>query len=256
MKNTTKVSQEELEKSLKYLDDFQKGKESEQLESKDPEKSVEREPEEEQEPDDKLYQEHKKRMSAYIDKAYMHKGILDKIKKGEPLPDEAFILDDEKEEKKPAKPTEKEPEQVEKGLQNQIGHQDIYELVKAKVDSMLGTIQETYNEKLAEMQKSFDEKLNAISSEPVRKTILKGAETVILKKALSGEKSDDGKTILSVSLQKSQVSNALMDAYNEEKDSMRKGQLEQAIMGFEASGGYISPEIAQMMYDKGIQIIK
>lgn len=255
MKNTAKVSQEELEKSLRYLDDFQKGKESEQLEGKEQEKSVEQ-PEEEQEPDDKLYQEHKKRMSAYIDKAYMHKGILDKIKKGEPLPDEAFILDDEEEEKKPAKPAEKEPEQVEKGLQNQIGQENLEELVKAKVDSILGTIQETYNEKLAEMQKSFDEKLNAISSEPVRKTIIKGAETVILKKALSGEKSDDGKTILSASLQKSQVSNALMDAYNEEKDSMRKGQLGEAIMGFEASGGYISPEIAQMMYDKGIQIIK
>lgn len=254
MKNTAKVSQEELEKSLRYLDDFQKGKESEQLEGKEQEKSVEQ-PEEEQEPDDKLYQEHKKRMSAYIDKAYMHKGILDKIKKGEPLPDEAFILDDE-EEKKPAKPAEKEPEQVEKGLQNQIGQENLEELVKAKVDSILGTIQETYNEKLAEMQKSFDEKLNAISSEPVRKTIIKGAETVILKKALSGEKSDEGKTILSASLQKSQVSNALMDAYNEEKDSMRKGQLGEAIMGFEASGGYISPEIAQMMYDKGIQIIK
>ena len=38
--------------------------------------------------------------------------------------------------------------------------------------------------------------------------------------------------------------------------SYKKGQLEQAIMGFEASGGYISPEIAEMMYDKGIQIIK
>ena len=255
MKNTAKVSQEELEKSLRYLDDFQKGKESEQLESKEPEKSVEKETEEEQEPDDKLYQEHKKRMSAYIDKAYMHKGILDKIKKGEPLPDEAFILDDE-EEKKPAKPAEKEPEQVEKGQNDQLGHQNIDELVKAKVDAGLESIQKSFNDKLAEIEKNYEEKLNAISSEPVRKTILKGAETVVLKKALSGEKSDEGKTILSVSLQKGQVSNALMDAYNEEKDSMRKGQLGEAIMGFEASGGYISPEIAQMMYDKGIQIIK
>lgn len=254
MKNTAKVSQEELEKSLRYLDDFQKGKESEQLEGKEQEKPVEQ-PEEEQEPDDKLYQEHKKRMSAYIDKAYMHKGILDKIKKGEPLPDEAFILDDE-EEKKPAKPAEKEPEQVEKGQNDQLGHQDIDELVKAKVDAGLESIQKSFDDKLAQIEKNYEEKLNAISSEPVRKTIIKGAETVILKKALSGEKSDEGKTILSVSLQKGQVSNALMDAYNEEKDSMRKGQLGEAIMGFEASGGYISPEIAQMMYDKGIQIIK
>lgn len=251
MKENTKVSQEELEKSLRYLDDFQKGKESEKLEAQKPESQ------EEQEPDDKLYQEHKRKMSAYIDKAYMHKSILDKIKKGEPLPDEAFDLEEEEEKKPEPQKPEVQEEPVEKGNSDEF-HQtaNIDEIVKAKVQESLSSIEKSFNDKLNQIETQYKEKFESLSNEPVRKTIIKGAETVVLKKALSGEKSEEGKTILSASLQKGKVSDALMEAYNDEKDSIKKGQLEQAIMGFEASGGYISPEIAQMMYDKGIQIIK
>lgn len=257
------VTIEELNDSLQYLETFMKGQDSSSLENPANGKQASEEGKEpgstaseggEQEPeDDELYAAHKKRMAAYIDKAMSHKGIMDKIKKGEPLPDEAFedLEDDEPGAKEPGKG-------IEKGLQNELGQEQLDEIVKAKVNEAL-TAQKAESEEIIKgLQNQIEEQKGQIAQlqeQPVRKTIIKGADALTLKKALSGEKVDD-KTVLSISLQKSKVSNVLFDAFENEKDEVVKGRLGDAITEFESTGSYISPEIAQIMEKKGYTFVK
>jgi len=260
------ISTEELEKSLQYLEAFSKGQESAPVEG-------DKKPEDEDEPDDELYAAHKKRVAAYIDKAMCHKGYMDKIKKGEPLPDEAFddldepanggegVNEESKEHKgeEPAKEPEgkgdeesKKPEEkVEKGNHDELHKQDIDEIVKAQVIEVLNAQKKESDEIIKGLQAEID----ALKETPVRKTLIKGADAITLKKAISGEKVDD-KTLLSISLQKSKVSEVLFNAYENETDEMTKGQLGDAVAEFESTGNYISPETAQIMESKGYRFIK
>jgi hypothetical protein len=248
-----KVTAEELEKSLQYLDAFAKGEKTEPVEdaeTKKPEEKPEKKPEEKpeekvEEPEDELYIAHKNRLSHYLDKAMCHKSYMDKIKAGEPLPDEAF---DDLEDEKP----------IEKGAQDELNAQKLEELVKAKVAEALDAHKNelaAQKEESDKVIKGLQEKIEALENQPVKKTIIKGADAITLKKALSGEKVDD-KTLLSVSLQKGKVSDVLFEAYEAETDEITKGRLGDAITEFESTGGYISPEIAALMEKKGYKFIK
>lgn len=249
------VTAEELEKAFQYLDTFMKGNPSEPVkgnpDEKDPEKPAEpsQEPTSEEEPEDELYVAHKKRLAAYLDKAMSHKSIMDMIKKGDPLPDSAFEdLDDEDSDgegsAKPAEP-------MKKGNDNELSQDQIGELVKAKVAEALSA-QKSESESII---KSLQEQISQLQETPIRKTIIKGADALTLKKALSGEKVDD-KTVLSISLQKSKVSDVLFEAFEGEKDEIVKGRIGEAIAEFEATGEYISPEVAQIMEKKGYTFVK
>lgn len=253
-----KVTEQELQESLDYLNAFAKGEETkpiEKEEKKEPEKPAD------EEPDDELYQAHKKRLASYLDKAMMHKGCMEKIKKGEPLPDEAF--DDLEDEEEPKAPEKKED--VQKGEQTEeLEKAKIDELVKAQVESQIDEIVkakvaialEEQKSKSDEVIKGLQDRISELEETPVRKTLIKGADAVTLKKALSGEKDDNGKQILSVSLQKSKVSEALYQAFESEKDEMTKSILGEAVAEFESTGSYISPEVQKIMDDKGYNFIK
>lgn len=251
------VTAEELEKSLQYLEAFAKGQKSEEIEEKVEEKV-------EEEPDDELYAAHKKRLSAYLDKAMAHKGFMDKIKKGEPLPDEAFDdLEEEKQEKKKVeevKEEEKKEEKIEEGCHGDVkkGNEDelnkaqeIEDLIKAKVNEAL----DAQKKESQEIIKGLEDKIKALEDQPVKKTLIKGADAITLKKAITGEK-EDNKTLLSISLQKGKVSEALFEAYDKEEDEMKKGILGEAVAEFESTGNYISPEVVKIMDDKGYKFIK
>ena len=235
------INEKELKESIEYLDEFEKGLEFEAIEKAEGGE------------EDPLKLHHQKKMMDCIKKAKFHKEIIDKIEKGDALPDEAFE-EEEKEDPEPApaegieKGNDSEPvEEINKG-------KDIEEIVKGAVTEALNLQKDAYDKKFEELKKSFDEKLEKINAEPVRKSLIKGAQGIALQKAISGEK-EDGKTVLSASLQKSKVSDALYSAFESEKDSFVKGQLGEAVAEFE-SAGYISPEIAQTMYEKGYKIIK
>lgn len=248
-----KVTAEELEKSLQYLDAFAKGEKTEPVKG-----AEEKKPEEKtDEPEDELYIAHKNRLAHYLDKAMCHKGYMDKIKAGEPLPDEAF---DDLEDEKP----------VEKGNHDELNAQQQEELVKAQVDAKVEEIVKAKvaealdahkNELAAQKEESdkvikgLQEKIEALENQPVKKTIIKGADAITLKKALSGEKVDD-KTLLSISLQKGKVSDVLFEAYEAETDEITKARIGDAIAEFESTGNYISPEIADLMEKKGYRFIK
>lgn len=249
-----KVTAEELEKSLQYLDAFAKGKETEPMNGKESGKPAE----EAEEPEDELYIAHKNRLAHYLDKAMCHKGYMDKIKAGEPLPDEAF------------EDLEEEEVKVEKGQHDELNVQQQEELVKAQVDAKVEEIVkakvaealETHKGELAAQKaesdkviKGLQEKIEALENQPVKKTIIKGADAITLKKALSGEKVDD-KTLLSISLQKGKVSDVLFEAYEAETDEITKARIGDAIAEFESTGSYISPEIAEIMEKKGYRFIK
>lgn len=257
------INEKELKESIEYLDEFEKGLESEAIEKAEGGE------------EDPLKLHHQKKMMDCIKKAKFHKEIIDKIEKGDALPDEAFEEEEEKEDSKPApdeKPEEgevkkgegsegdKDPaEGIEKGndpepVEEINKGKDIEEIVKGAVTEALNLQKDAYDKKFEELKKSFDERLEKINAEPVRKSLIKGAQGLVLQKAISGEK-EDGKTVLSASLQKGKVSDALYSAFESEKDSFLKGQLGEAVAEFE-SAGYISPGIAQVMYEKGYKIIK
>ena len=252
-----KVTEQELQESLDYLNAFAKGEETkpiEKEEKKEPEKPAD------EEPDDELYQAHKKRLASYLDKAMMHKGCMEKIKKGEPLPDEAF---DDLEDEEPKAPEKKED--VEKGQQTEeLEKAKIDELVKAQVDAQVEEIVkakvavalEEQKTKSDEVIKGLQDEIEKLKDTPVRKTLIKGADAVTLKKALSGEKDEEGKQILSISLQKAKVSEALYNAYEAESDEMTKGILGEAVAEFESTGSYLSPEVVKIMDNKGYNFIK
>lgn len=255
------INEKDLKESIEYLDEFEKGLKTVAVDENGGE-------------EDPLKLHHQKKMMDCIKKAKFHKEIIDKIEKGDALPDEAF--EEEEEEQKPAEnpaPEQKPKEDIEKGdgcgegeekpaeisKGNEIGEiekpaVDIEAIVKGAVSQALELQKADYETRFEELKKSFEEKLEKINDEPVRKSLIKGAQGMILQKALSGEK-EDGKTVLSASLQKGKVSDALYSAFESEKDSFVKGQLGEAVAEFE-SAGYISPEIAQTMYEKGYKIIK
>lgn len=256
------INEKELKESIEYLDEFEKGLESEVIEKAEGGE------------EDPLKLHHQKKMMDCIKKAKFHKEIIDKIEKGDALPDEAFE-EEEKEDPKPAPDEKPEEGEVKKGegfegekpadagiekgndpepVEEIHKSKDIEEIVKGAVTEALNLQKDAYDKKFEELKKSFDERLEKINAEPVRKSLIKGAQGIALQKAISGEK-EDGKTVLSASLQKSKVSDALYSAFESEKDSFVKGQLGEAVAEFE-SAGYISPEIAQTMYEKGYKIIK
>ena len=256
------VTAEELEKAFQYLDTFMKGNPSEPVkgnpDEKDPEKPAEpsQEPTSEEEPEDELYVAHKKRLAAYLDKAMSHKSIMDMIKKGDPLPDSAFEdLDDEgSDDEGSAKPAEP----MKKGNDNELSQDQIGELVKAKVAEALSAQKSESESIIKSLQDQIarqETQISQLQEIPIRKTIIKGADALTLKKALSGEKVDD-KTVLSISLQKSKVSDVLFEAFEGEKDEIVKGRIGEAIAEFEATGEYISPEVAQIMEKKGYTFVK
>lgn len=253
------VTEKELEESLNYLEAFAKGQETKPINGGKKETD--------EEPDDELYQAHKKKLASYLDKAMMHKGCMEKIRKGEPLPDEAFEDLDEEE---PAAAPAKKEEKQNGGEEETVSKAKVDELVKAQVSAALeeqkkqsdelvkAQITEALNAQKAESDKiikGLQDEIQTLKDTPVRKTVLKGADAITLKKALAGEEVE-GKKLLSVSLQKSQVSNALFEAYESEKDEMTKGMLGEAVAEFESTGGFVSPEVAKYMENKGIQLIK
>lgn len=252
-----KVTEQELQESLDYLNAFAKGEETKPIEKED---KKEPEKKEDEEPDDELYQAHKKRLASYLDKAMMHKGCMEKIKKGEPLPDEAF---DDLEDEEPKAPEKKEVKEEIK-QEEEVSKAKIDELVKAQVDSQVEEIVkakvaialEEQKTKSDEIIKGLQEEINQLKETPVRKTLIKGADAVTLKKALSGEKDDNGKQLLSVSLQKAKVSEVLYQAFENEQDEVTKGILGEAVAEFESTGSYISPEVQKIMDNKGYNFIK
>lgn len=267
-KNETSV--EELSKALEYLDSFAKGKGQEPIgqqnggDNNPPKDNPDGEGGDKgagDEPDDELYAAHKKRMSAYIDKAMAHKGYMESIKKGDPLPDGAFDdLDDDEPANggegggnNPDKGGEGDGGSVQKGLtfEELEKSEQFEELVKSKVSAEIDAVKDHYEEII----KGLKDEMSKIANEPVRKTLIKGADAVTLKAAISGEKIDD-KTVLSISLQKGKVSEALYNAYENEKDSMVKGVLGEAVAQFECTGNFISSEVAEIMDSKGFKFIQ
>lgn len=243
-----KVSQEELQKSLEYLEEFEKGQASMEVDETANGGQTEE------------IAQLKKELKEHVNKAKVCKAKLDALEKGESSEEEP---EPEPVEGEKSQTTEEEPEEsMEKGIQSSpISSPEALEEFKK---SIINEMKEEFSSQFESLRKAKDQeildlktKVNSLENEPVKKSIVKASQGIALEKAIKGEASEEGKTLLSRRFQKSKISNALFQAYEEEKDEVLKGMYGDAVAQFESTpNGYISPAILEHLYkSKNIQII-
>lgn len=243
-----KVSQEELQKSLEYLEEFEKGQTSMEVDESanggQTEEVI------------KL----RKELKEHVNKAKMCKAKLDALEKGESTEEEP---ESEPVEGEKPQTTEEEPEKpMEKGTQSSpISSPEAFEEFKK---SIINEMKGEFSSQFESLRKAKDQeildlkaKVDSLENEPVKKSIVKASQGIALEKAIKGEASEEGKTLLSRKFQKSKISNILFQAFESETDEIKKGMYGDAVAQFEStSNGYISPAVLDDLYrSKNIQII-
>lgn len=247
------VNKEELQEALEYLDSFEKGQ-----------KTIEIDEEANGGQEEKI-ERYKEKLNSHIKKAKAYKEALDKLEKGESADVEDEEMETEKTNETEEKVSNKEGEEIEKGLEKEtikeegLSFGSVEELSKSIEEKVLLKVGERYEDLIKSKDseiKSLTERLDSLENEPVRKSITKSAKFVVLEKALKGEPTEEGKIVLSKRLQKSKVSDALFSAWEQEKDEVKKSFYADAVAKFESTGSYISPSVVEDLFkSKNIQII-
>ena len=260
-----KVSQEELQKSLEYLEEFEKGQTSMEVDETANGGQTEE------------IAQLKKELKEHVNKAKMCKAKLDALEKGEtseeepetePVEGEKPQTSEEEPETEPVegeKPQTSEEESetpMEKGTYSApISSPAAFEELRK---SIINEIREELSSQFETLKKAKDQeiidlksKVESLENEPVKKSIVKASQGIALEKAIKGETSEEGKTLLSRKFQKSKISNILFQAFESETDEIKKSMYGDAVAQFEStSNGYISPAVLDDLYkSKNIQII-
>lgn len=245
----SKVSQEELQKSLQYLEDFEKSQTSSAM------------GEEENGGQEEKINLCKEKLTSCLRKAKKYKEALDKLEKGEDVEIEEDEENEEGEEiqKGNKKMPEDEPN-IEEGLKKGNDSSPlVLEDFKKEIISSITKEMQSFMQKSFETEiKDLKEKVEDLEKSPIQKSLQKSAQSIILqKKALAGEPTDDGKIVLSKKLNKGKISDILFEAWSSENDEIKKSQYAEAVMQFESTGSYISPFVqADLLKSKNIQIIE
>lgn len=243
-----KVSQEELQKSLEYLEEFEKGQTSMEVDESANGGQTEE------------VTKLRKELKEHVNKAKMCKAKLDALEKGETTEEEP---ESEPVEGEKTQTTEGEPEKpMEKGIESSpISSPGALEEFKK---SIINEMKEELSSQFESLRKAKDQeildlkaKVDSLENEPVKKSIVKASQGIALEKAIKGETSEEGKTLLSRRFQKSKISNILFQAFESETDEIKKSMYGDAVAQFEStSNGYISPAVLDDLYkSKNIQII-
>lgn len=224
-----KVSQEELLKSIQYLDQLEQGTLEKGQVSMDFSEETNGGKEEQIK---KLQGE----FNDHISKAKEIKAELDKLQKA----DELEKVDEEEEKPEGKKPSEREKPELDKE-----------EIIKSVRDSIFGEITELIKSKDQEIQ-ILSQKLEQISNEPIKKSFT-GGELNYVDRFLQSKK--EGKTPLLKSSQKSTISNHMYNLFIETSDEILKSQIGDAITMYESSGE-LDPQVRSLVQSKyGLEII-
>ena len=230
-----KVSQEELEKSIKYLDslDLEKGQTSMDF------SEATNGGKEEQ------VQKMKSDLHEHIQKAKEIKEALDKLEKSED-PKEDLEDEDKKEDKDKGKEKE-EPKEKEKEEKPNF---DKEEIIKSVRDSLFTEVQEILKSKDTQIIE-LSNRLEQISNEPIRKSVVGGQSSIVERFQKS---KSEGKTPVFKN-DKVAISNHLYNLFTETEDEIMKSKVSDAITQFE-SASYLDPMVQQKVQDKyNIEII-
>lgn len=226
-----KVSQEELLKSIQYLDQLDQVTLEKGQVSMDFSEETNGGKEEQIK---KLQGE----FNDHISKAKEIKAELDKLQK----PDELEKVDEEEEKPEGKKAEEKAEEKP--NLEKE-------EIIKSVRDSIFGEITELIKSKDQEIQ-ILSQKLEKISNEPIKKSFT-GGELNYVDRFLKSK--SEGRTPLLKSSQKSTISNHMYNLFIETSDEILKSQIGDAITMYESSGE-LDPQVRSLVQSKyGLEII-
>ena len=224
-----KVSQEELLKSIQYLDQLEQGTLEKGQVSMDFSEETNGGKEEQIK---KLQGE----FNDHISKAKEIKAELDKLQKA----DELEKVDEEEEKPEGKKPSEREKPELDKE-----------EIIKSVRDSIFGEITELIESKDQKIQ-ILSQKLEKISNEPIKKSFT-GGELNYVDRFLKSK--SEGRTPLLKSSQKSTISNHMYNLFIETSDEILKSQIGDAITMYESSGE-LDPQVRSLVQSKyGLEII-
>lgn len=226
-----KVSQEELLKSIQYLDQLDQVTLEKGQVSMDFSEETNGGKEEQIK---KLQGE----FNDHISKAKEIKAELDKLQKADEL--EKVDEEEEKPEGKKAEEKAEEKPNLEKE-----------EIIKSVRDSIFGEITELIKSKDQEIQ-ILSQKLEQISNEPIKKSFT-GGELNYVDRFLKSK--SEGRTPLLKSSQKSTISNHMYNLFIETSDEILKSQIGDAITMYESSGE-LDPQVRSLVQSKyGLEII-
>lgn len=226
-----KVSQEELLKSIQYLDQLEQGTLEKGQVSMDFSEETNGGKEEQIK---KLQDE----FNDHISKAKEIKAELDKLQKA----DELEKVDEEEEKPEGKKPEEKPEEKP---------NLDKEEIIKSVRESIFGEITDLIKSKDEEIQ-ILSQKLEKISNEPIKKSFT-GGELNYVDRFLKSK--SEGRTPLLKSSQKSTISNHMYNLFIETSDEILKSQIGDAITMYESSGE-LDPQVRSLVQSKyGLEII-
>lgn len=224
-----KVSQEELLKSMQYLDQLEQGTLEKGQVSMDFSEETNGGKEEQIK---KLQGE----FNDHISKAKEIKAELDKLQKA----DELEKVDEEEEKPEGKKPSEREKPELDKE-----------EIIKSVRESILGEVTDLIKSKDQEIQ-ILSQKLEKISNEPIKKSFT-GGELNYVDRFLKSK--SEGRTPLLKSSQKSTISNHMYNLFIETSDEILKSQIGDAITMYESSGE-LDPQVRSLVQSKyGLEII-
>lgn len=227
-----KVSQEELLKSIQYLDQLDQVTLEKGQVSMDFSEETNGGKEEQIK---KLQDE----FNDHISKAKEIKAELDKLQKADELEKVEKEVEKEDEGKKPEEKPEEKP-----NLEKE-------EIIKSVRESILGEVTDLIKSKDQEIQ-ILSQKLEQISNEPIKKSFT-GGELNYVDRFLQSKK--EGKTPLLKSSQKSTISNHMYNLFIETSDEILKSQIGDAITMYESSGE-LDPQVRSLVQSKyGLEII-
>ena len=188
----------------------------------------------------------KSEMLGLIKKA---KEIQDKIEKIEGKKEEKETIEKAVEKEK-VDPEEEKPVEKEKEKEDPMDKEDIIKSVKAEVIESFTGLLSSKDEEITLLKSQIDtlsEKVEEIESTPLRKSFTNGAPLSFKDRFEKAQ--GEGKTVLSKTLQKGQISKHIYNLFVESTDEIEKGELSHAITQFE-SAGYLDPKIESKLSQK------
>ena len=126
---------------------------------------------------------------------------------------------------------------------NEVQMEKIAARLSETIEKAIESITEKFQEEVDGLQKSIEE----IGKQPTPRRGF-SRQSVIEKGGLGED--DDGKKILSVSMQKDDVIKAMEDVIEKSTDENRKGRFEKALLHFNMGGAAIPQDIAQELFAK------
>ena len=233
-----KVSQEELLKSIQYLDQLDQVTLEKGQVSMDFSEETNGGKEEQIK---KLQGE----FNDHISKAKEIKAELDKLQKA----DELEKMEDKESPSEEEKPEGKKSSEGKKPEEKPELEKE--EIIKSVRESILGEVTDLIKSKDQEIQ-ILSQKLEKISNEPIKKSFT-GGELNYVDRFLKSK--SEGRTPLLKSSQKSTISNHMYNLFIETSDEILKSQIGDAITMYESSGE-LDPQVRSLVQSKyGLEII-